>query len=491
MNNAVTRFFRPFPSCRPWQATFFALLVPLSLFASESPNVVLIISDDQGWADIGYNNPKVYSPNLDRLARSGALLKRHYVMPQCTPTRVALMTGRYPGRFGTTALQASNEPSFPLGTFSLPQMFQDAGYETFMSGKWHLGSSPEHGPNHFGFDESHGSLTGAVGMYDHRYHAEPDTPYDPTWHRNHEIIPGFQNGRHVTDLTKEEAVKFIERKRDSPFFLYLPFHAPHTPLDERGTFVDTPTQPDPKNPNRWLNEDKIEWFHDPEGKIQAEPSRDKRLLLATIRHLDSAIGDIVQALEKTGQRDNTLILFSSDNGPWRNNGGGSYPDNYPLKDYNQPSSLRGKKLDVWEGGIQVPGFINWPGKIEAKEIEQKVHIIDWFPTLANIIGLEPSKSPEWDGVNLSPVLFQNETLPERDLYWVWSSKINRWALRHKEWKIVKYGQGEPQLDQWLLFNLERDPEEKHDQASLHPEIVSALHERFLAHRKRDSLQDTR
>ena len=364
-------------------------------------------------------------------------------------------------------------------------MFQESGYETFMSGKWHLGSTPKHGPNHFGFDESHGSLTGAVGMYDHRYHAKPDTPYDPTWHRNHEIIPGYQNGRHVTDLTCEEAVKFIGKRRDKPFFLYLPFHAPHTPLDERGEFVDSPTQPDPDNPQRWLNEDRIKWFNDPVGRIQAEKSRDKRLLLATVYHLDSAVGSVLEALEKSGQSVNTLILFSSDNGPWQNNGGGGYPDNYPLKDYNQPDSLRGKKLDVWEGGIHVAGFINWPGKIKPREINEYVHIIDWFPTLARIIDYQPETDIAWDGVDLAPVIFDEGTLPDRDLYWIWNKSIDRWALRYKQWKIVKYGRGEPEVGDWQLFDLGDDESERRNVASRHTDVVSALHQRFLEQRRKD------
>lgn len=466
--------------------TCLCTLVPSTLRGAERPNVVVIISDDQGWADIGYNNPNVYSPNLDKLADSGAILTNHYVMPQCTPTRVALMTGRYPGRFGTAALHANNRPVFPLGTPTLAKMFQECGYDTFMSGKWHLGSIPEHGPNHFGFDESHGSLTGAVGMYDHRYHAKPDTSYDPTWHRNHKIIPEYQNGRHVTDLTCEEGVNFIRRKRSAPFFLYLPFHAPHTPLDERGEYVDSPTQPDPNNPKRWLNEDRIEWFNDPAGIIQSEKSRDKRLLLATVHHLDSAIGKIVESVEETGQRDNTILLFSSDNGPWMNNTGGGYPDNFPLKDYNQPDKLRGRKLDVWEGGIHVPGFVNWPGKISPSEVEQYVHIIDWFPTLANIIQYEPEEQIAWDGIDLGPLLLENRTSPARDLYWIWHPQTNRWALRYEQWKIVKYGQGEPELDHWQLFNLEDDPEESHNKAEQHPQIVSAMHKRFLLQRGKDT-----
>jgi arylsulfatase A-like enzyme len=466
-------------------AILLVALIPLKMLFAERPNVVVIISDDQGWADIGYNNEKVYSPNLDNLASTGAQLASHYVMPQCTPTRVALLTGRYPGRFGTAGLHANNLPAFPKGTPSLATMFRDSGYATFISGKWHLGSTPDHGPNHFGFDESYGSLTGAVGMYDHRYHAKRDTPFDPTWHRNHKIIPGYQNGRHVTDLTSEEAVRFIRSKREKPFFLYLPFHAPHTPLDERGKFTHTPTQPDPTHPARWLNENNIKWFNDPKGKIQAEKSRDKRLLLATIHHLDSAVGEVIKALEETGQKENTIILFSSDNRPWVNNAGGGYPDNYPLKDYNQPDKLRGKKLDVWEGGIHVPSFIHWPAKIRPHEIDESVHIIDWFPTLANIIGYKPKKEINWDGIDLSPQLFEDLALPARDLYWIWHPRINRWALRYQDWKIVKYGRGEPARDQWQLFNLDNDPEEKHDLAKQNPEVVSMMHQRFLRQRGKD------
>lgn len=454
---------------------------------NRKPNVVVIIADDMGWADIGYNNSRVYTPNLDKLANSGAKFLSHYVMPQCTPTRIALMTGRYPGRFGPVGLNATNEPVFPTGTPTVAKMFQDNGYETFMSGKWHLGSIPESGPNHFGFDESHGSLTGAVGMYDHRYNAK-DSPYDPTWHRNHEIIPGFENGTHVTDLTEREAVRFIKSDRDSPFFLYLPFHAPHTPLDERGDFVDTPTQPDPANPERWLNEDKIRWFNDPDGKIQAEESRDKRLLLATVYHLDNAVGEVLKALNESGQRENTIILFSSDNGPWVDNAGGGYPDNYPLKDYNQPDNKRGKKLDVWEGGIHVAGFINWPAKIKPQEIEEYVHIIDWFPTLAKLAEINPKKKVEWDGVDLSPLLFGDESLKERNLYWIWNSNTDRWSLRYSDWKIVKYGTEEPQKpSDWELYNIAVDPMEENNLTEDHPEICSKLHEIFLIQRSKDKI----
>jgi len=447
------------------------------------PNVIVIISDDQGWADIGYNNPKAYTPHLNALAAQGATFAHHYVMPQCTPTRVAVMTGRYPGRFGPQALQANNVPAFPLGTPTLASMFKACGYETYLCGKWHLGSSPEHGPNHFGFDESYGSLAGAVGMYDHRYRKGK---YEENWHRNEKLIEGHDNGVHATDLVAREAVEIIERPREKPFFLYLAFHAVHTPLDERGPFVDQPTQRDPENPDRWLNEEKIKWFNDPAGKIQQEPDPEKRLLLAAVHHLDSAIGEVVTALERNGQRENTLILFSSDNGPQGSWPGNAYPDDLKLTDFNQPLPMRGRKLDVWEGGIHVPAFANWPGRIRSKQIADPVHIIDWFPTLARLVDYQPKAPIPWDGVDLSRILFADRSLAKRDLYWIWNQRTNRWALRYGKWKIVKYGNEEPKNPgAWQLFNLEDDPKEQNDIAEAHPETVRALHRRFLAQRSKD------
>ncbi len=445
------------------------------------PNVIVILSDDQGWADIGYNNPQVYSPHLDKLASEGATFTNHYVMPQCTPTRVALMTGRYPGRFGPQALQANNDPVFPLGTPTLANMFQESGYATYLCGKWHLGSTPEHGPNLFGFDESYGSLPGAVGMYDHQY-----KPGWKSWHRNCEYIDGYENGVHATDLVTREAVRIIEKQRSTPFFLYLPFHAVHAPLDERGEFVDQPTKLDPANPSRWVNEAKIKWFNDPAGKIQQEPDPEKRLFLAAVHHLDSAIGEIVGALQKSGQRENTLILFSSDNGPQVNWGGNAYPDDLKLTDFNQPIPMRGSKCDVWEGGVHVPAFANWPGRIERKQIPDTVHIVDWFPTIAKLLDYQPKAPLEWDGIDISKAIFTSKPLPKREFYWIWNKKTNRWALRFGDWKIVNYGIEEPSLPTaWMLFNLEEDPEETTDIADKYPDVVSELHQRFLAQRAKD------
>lgn len=449
------------------------------------PNVLVIITDDQGWGDIGYNSPDtVYSPHLDCLAAKGVTFSRHYVMPQCTPTRVAAMTGRYPSRFGGNALHASNDPAFPMGTPTLASMLHEAGYETHLSGKWHLGSSPEHGPNHFGFDSSYGSLAGAVGMYDHRYR-EKRSAYSITWHRNHKIIEGYENGRHATDLVTDDAIDFIKTAREKPFFLYLAYHAPHTPLDERGEFVEQATQLDPENPERWRNEDKIRWFNDPDGKIQREPDPEKRLLLAVIHHLDDAIGRLVAGLEETGQLENTIILFSSDNGPQVNWGGNAYPDDLKLTNFNQPVPFRGSKKDVWEGGIRVPGFVHWPARLKPRKEATPVHIIDWFPTLAALTG---SATPEnLDGTDLSGLLVEKTPLASRPLYWHWSNPINRWAFTDGRWKIVRYVTGAAASpSEWQLFDLESDPAEKNDIADDHPEHLKRLHQQFLAQRAKDA-----
>ncbi|MEX0332407.1 MAG: sulfatase [Puniceicoccaceae bacterium] len=462
-------------------------LVPLWLVGSEQPNVIIIISDDQGWADIGYNNPKVYTPNLDALAATGATFGKHYVTPQCTPTRVALLTGRFPGRFGPQATQANVTPAFPLGTPTLASMFKEAGYSTFMSGKWHLGTTLDHRPGFFGFDSSYGSLTGGIGMYDHRYRKGK---YEQSWFRDDAFIPGYENGTHATDLVAREAIRVIELDHQEPFFLYIPFQAPHTPLDERGPFINQPTQLDPDNAGRWRNEDEIKWFNDPEGIIQSEPDPEKRLYLAVVHHMDDAIGQIVAALERTGQRENTLILFASDNGPQVNWPGNVYPDDLKLTDINQPLPVRGMKKDVWEGGIHVPAFANWPGRIQQKQVDEVLHIVDWFPTLANLIEYEPEEAIPFDGVDFSQLLFDEGTLPDRELYWTWYNPFypyyDRFALRYDDWKIVYYGGGEPtSISDWELYNLNDDPKEQMDEAYQFPDILADMHERYLRQRAKD------
>ncbi len=471
------------------------MLYVAPLLANTKPNIIVILTDDQGWGDIGYNNPNVYTPNMDRLAGEGATLTQHYVMPQCTPTRIALFTGRYPGRFGISGLQAANRPVLPHGTLTMASFLKSHGYETYLTGKWHMGSWPEHGPNHHGFDYSYGALAGAVGAYLHQYRAPLEVHVNSiTWHRNHEIIPGHENGRHVTDLVTEDAIRVIKKPRDAPFFLYLPYFAPHTPLDERGDQqVRVPTQLDADNPGRWFREDKIKWFNDPEGIIQAEQDPEKRLFLAVIHHLDTAIGQVVDALDETGQRENTVIFFSSDNGPQINWGGGAYPSDLRLTNINQPIPFRGAKTDVYEGGIRVPGFVNWPGKIASKQIDSVQHIIDWLPTIAGILGVDPTVpdgQPTLDGQDFSAQLLTDakSTTDAREIYSLHRPNTDKWALRVGDWKIVSYKNSQPETEDWQLFNLDEDPAETTNVAQMYPDHVTRLHKRFLAHRAKDHLE---
>ncbi len=448
--------------------------------AAEKPNIIFIITDDQGWADIGYNNPKAYTPNLDKLAKTGAMFTQHYVMPQCTPTRIAVFTGRYPGRFGPDGLQATNKKVLPVGTETVASLLKSAGYATYQCGKWHMGTTPEHGPNHHGFDFSYGMLDGACGAYDHHYRGNKET-----WHRNLTFIPGAENGRHITDLIADEAVRIIKEKKTKPFFLYLAFTAPHTPLDERGTFVDQPTKLDPNNPERWMNEDKIKWFNDPEGKIHKEKDPEKRLLLAVVHHLDDAIGQVIKTLDESGQREKTLILFSSDNGPQVNWPGNAYPSDLKLTDFNQPIPFRGSKCDTYEGGIRVPGFANWPGTIKPQTIQTPVHIVDWFPTVAKLAQCPKEKLPRLDGTDISPLLLGTGSIPARDFYWVWGGGGgSKWALRDGDWKVVYNGKN-PDLSKWSLYNLVTDEKEKTDVAVDHPDTVKSLHQKFLKQRTFD------
>ena len=211
------------------------------------------------------------------------------------------------------------------------------------------------------------------------------------------------------------------------------------------------------------------------------------MLLAAVHHLDDAIGQIIQALEKSGQRENTLILFSSDNGPQVNWAGNAYPDDLKLTDFNQPLPMKGKKLDVYEGGIHVPGFANWPGRIQPQTIDDQVHIIDWFPTLGKLVG--QAVPGNLDGQDLSPVLFKGGTLKSRDLYWVWNTKPNRWALRSGDWKMVRYDKAPPETSKdWNLYNLADDPREKTNVADQHPKILERMHGLYLKQKAKDKIK---
>ena len=432
-------FFRGFSFCVAWLISLNVSLADEKA-SSSKPNIVFIIADDLGWGDVGFHGGNAPTPHLDRLAREGLELAQHYVAPVCSPTRTGLLTGRCWSRFGVT--NAQNERALPWDTVTLPRALTSVGYDTCLTGKWHLGSLPEQGPNHFGFDHSYGSLAGGVSPWNHRY---KQGPFTKTWHRNETLLeePG-----HVTDLIAAEAVKWIESRGSAPFFLYVPFTAVHLPI---------------KEPDEWLR-------RVPES-IHGEVPRH---YAACVMHLDDAVGRIIATLEKNGRRDNTLLVFTSDNGGSTvENNDLHYPDDKcpegKLPGNNKP--WRGEKGTLYEGGTRVPTIVSWPGRAKPGKVNSPVQITDWMPTLCALTRVHEGRDLKWDGTNIAPLLTEHIELPTRPLYAVapgWRSR----SLRLRDWKLIVHDEkGTRKVE---LFDLANDPAESNNQADRQPDRVQQL-----------------
>jgi arylsulfatase A-like enzyme len=407
--------------------------------AAERPNIVLILADDLGWADVAFHGGNVPTPALDKLAREGVELTQHYVLPVCSPTRASLLSGRYASRFGVTSPQA--ERAFPWDTVTLPKALQSVGYDTCLTGKWHLGSKPEWGPRKFGFDHSYGSLGGGVGPWNHRYKVGP---YTFTWHRDDVLID--ETG-HVTDLIADEAVRWIESRGAAPFFLYVPFTAVHLPV---------------KEPEEYLQ-------RVPETIVGDVP----RHYAACILHLDAAVQRIVDALDAKGVRDNTLLVFTSDNGgSTSENNDVKYPaDDYPtgkLPGNNLP--LRGQKGQAYEGGIRVPTVVSWPGKLAPRQVDSPVAVADWMPTFAALAGYQGSADLRWDGRDIGPLLAGEVPTEPRTLYGA-GPGFRESFVRVGDWKLIASRDGKRPEE---LYDLSRDPYETQNLASREPERLAEL-----------------
>jgi arylsulfatase A-like enzyme len=418
------------------------------------PNILLIVADDLGWSDVGWHGGFGKTPVMDKLVREGVELDQHYVQPVCTPTRTALMSGRYPGRFGPQALAPSNLRAMPLGTPIIASALKSAGYRTHMAGKWHLGARPEWIPNAYGFDSSYGTLTGAADPWTHKY--RKGNPYEDTWHRDGKL---FQEEGNATELVAAEAVRRVSQGA-GPWFVYVPFHAVHTPVDAPEEF-------------KKLYEGTR--FHE-------DPARhESRLRMAAmISQLDAKIGQLVAAVEKSGQRANTLIVFTSDNGGiegLKNAYVGKVPDS-PLNSENDP--LRGQKNTLYEGGTRVCAFANWPGTLKPGKMKTPMHAVDWFPTIAALTGCKPAADPKWDGVNQWHRLTGAETkAPDRAIYIAMQSGAR--SLRLGDWKLIKPAKGKAEL-----YNIGADPFEKKNLAGEEPARLKELQERLVAEHSKDN-----
>lgn len=415
---------------------------PAALDAAEAskpsgPNIVYILADDMGYADPGFNGgTDIKTPNLDQIARGGAILKSFYVQPVCSPTRSTLMTGRYPSRTGVYSVVRPRAPwGLKLEEQTLPQMLRSAGYETAISGKWHLGEfEPAYRPTQRGFDHQYGLWFGAIDYYTHLREGVLD------WHRDDQ--PCKEEG-YSTHLLAKEACRIIrEKSPDKPLFLYLPFNAMHTP-------------------------------HQVPEKYTAPYTNLKgvrRTYAGMLSAMDEAVGQVVAALDEKKIRENTLIIFSSDNG---GPSPGKVTSNGPL---------RAGKGTLHEGGIRVCAFANWPGHIPAgQSIDEPLHAVDWYPTLLKLTGTTlPQKLP-LDGLDIWPVLTAGAKSPH-DALIICGTERGQAAIRMGDWKLLVGGGGKPKgakaSGTQQLYHLAEDPGETRNLAADRPEKLKELRAKY-------------
>lgn len=402
--------------------------------SAPKPNILLIIADDLGYADIGANGCQdVPTPNIDSIAKHGVRFTDGYVSgPYCSPTRAGPMTGRYQQRFGHEfnpgpAEHANADFGLPLSETTMADRLKAAGYATGMVGKWHLGYQPQFHPLRRGFDEYFGFLGGA-----HSYLENGDV-HNPVV-RGTEPVPAVS---YLTEMFGDEAVAFIERHKAQPWFLYLPFNADHAPMHAKESYL-------------------AKFAH------IKDPLRQK--FAAMHAALDDQIGRVLETVRKHKLEENTLILFVSDNGgPTANNGSRNTP-------------LRGFKAQTWEGGIRVPMLAQWKGKLSAGKVyAQPVIQLDFLPTVLAAAGIAAKAEWKLDGVNLLPYLTGKQTgAPHTALYWRFGPQI---AIRMGDWKLVKGRQDIPQPGEARvkastegahLYNLANDIGEQNDLATKEP-----------------------
>ena len=328
----------------------------------------------------------------------------------------------------------------PADTLTLPELLRQNGYATAITGKWHLGLRPENGPRQYGFEHTYGYLHGQIDQYTHLYKNG-----DRSWHRNDVFI---EEKGHATDLIRNEAINFITTIRDKskPFFLYVPFSVPHYPLQEE---------------EKWI---------EPYTAIENES---RRLFAASVAHMDSAVGDLVETLDQEGLRENTLVIFISDNGGQENwnptfEYEGRHGPNDRLGD-NRP--LRDWKGSLYEGGIRVPAFMNWPSRLQPRKSEQVSNAIDLYPTIAGLAGAEIPGETSVEGRDLWKNLIGGEAPSPRALYWRTSAQS---AVRKGDWKLVSTRTDSPGGATLELFDLASDPNETENRIASHPEIANSL-----------------
>jgi len=400
-------------------ATLLVAVWAASLQAAP-PNVVVILTDDQGWGDLSLNgNRNLSTPWVDSLARDGASFDRFYVCPVCSPTRAEFLTGRYHGRCGVYSTSAGGE-RLNLDERTIAETFRAAGYATAAFGKWHNGMQYPYHPNGRGFDEYYGFCSGHWGDY-----------FSPPLEHNGRLVRG--DGFVIDDFTNR-ALAFIEKSKERPFFVYLPFNTPHSPMQV---------------PDRWWSR-----FRDKDLAMRhREPEREDvghtRAALAMCENIDGNVGRLLERLDDLGIADDTIVVYFCDNGPngFRWNGG-----------------MKGRKGSTDEGGVRSPLLVRWPGKIEpGKRIPQIAAAIDLLPTLADLAGIDVAGTKPLDGVSLKPLLLEDpETWPDRAIVSHWRDRV---SVRTQQYRLDPQGK---------LYDMVADPGQYRDVARQHPEVAAQL-----------------
>lgn len=424
---------------------------------SQLPNIVILLADDLGWADLSYRGSDIQTPNIDSLAKEGLTLNRFYSMPICTPTRSALMTGRDPMRLGTVyaGFQPWQNGGVSPEEHFMPETFQAAGYQTAMIGKWHLGHTTEPLlPNSRGFDYFFGHLNTQIDYYDYTVAGGYDLQVNGLSFKG--------SNQYATDLHAEEAVKFIKEIRDTerPFFMYVPFLSPHAPMQAP-----------------------IEL----ENKYKSRSNRPfpKRTYAAMVDSLDQAIGDILQSLEEEGLENNTLVFFFSDNGGLKAFGA----DNSPFK---------GGKLETFEGGIRVNALMKWPGRITGgSRTNNVVSVLDVYPTLSDLVNIPMLNKKPLDGQSrLGAIINSGQDLRNGDLYFASNSPIfNKYhlAVLEEKWKLVQiidHKSQSTEIDNFL-FDIISDPGEEKNLVKDYPSRVKNMSEKIRKWRSNHPINGVR
>lgn len=414
-------------------------------------NFIIIYCDDLGYGDLGcYGSADIYTPHIDALAHDGVRFTNWYSnSPVCSPSRASLLTGRYPGNAGVTKIVGGKRGTegLPKDQTTLAEVFKSNGYETALFGKWHLGGGGDFHPNEHGFNEFFGFMAGCVDYYSHIFYWAPKVtnPVHDLWHNREEV---WMNGEYLTEVITKKSVEFIENNSDQPFFMKVAYNAPHYPMHAPKKYMD-----------RYGH---LPW--------------DRQVMAAMITAVDDGVGEIVNTLKRSGQYENTVIFFSSDNGP--STEARNWLDGTEDFYYGGTAGVfRGHKGSLFEGGIREPAILCCPSLISSNQVCDEIGIMmDIFPTFLEIGNVELPKDLKLDGMSILPMITENVDSPHTQIFWEMNDQL---AVRKQNWKLVINGKldfSRSQPERIHLSNLKADPGERENLKVQYPEIVKELEE---------------